>query len=122
MDKTKIKYGVVRIAQSSFSFFTHTFLRLFAIVLVFAGIVLFVELIERNSQWFDGKLQLLTVGIIAAVSSISFTQWLLLLLVLIVWNINVAGRRILDKLKDIESAVVTERHEAERRCLGAGFR
>ena len=106
MDKAKIKYGVVRIAQSTFSFFTHTFLRLFGIVLVLAAIVLSVELIERNWQWFDRKLQFLTVGIIAVVTSISLTQWLLLVLVLIVWDNNIVGRRILDKLKTIESALV----------------
>jgi hypothetical protein len=106
VDKTKIKYGVVRIAQSSFSFFTHTFLRLFGIVLVFAAILLFVALIEGNSQWFDRKLQLLIVGIIAVVTSISLTQWLLLVLALIVWNSNIVGRRILYKLKAIESALV----------------
>jgi hypothetical protein len=105
VDKTKIKYGVARIVQSSFSFFTHTFLRLFGIVLALAAIVLFVELIGRNSQWLDRKLQLLTVGIIAVVTSISLTQWLLLVLVLIVWNNNIVGRRILDKLKAIESAL-----------------
>lgn len=49
VDKTKIKYGMIRIAQSIFSFLTPTFLRLFGIVLVLAAIVLFVELIGRYS-------------------------------------------------------------------------
>jgi len=111
VDKTKIKYGVARIAQSSFSFFAHNFLPMFSIVLVFAAIVRFVELIGRDSQWLDRTLQLLAVGIITVVTSISLTQWLLLVLVLIVWNSNIVGRRILERLKAIESALVTEHHE-----------
>ena len=105
VNKTKIKYGVVRIAQSSFSFFAQTFGVLFGVVLVFAGIVLFVELMGHNVQWLGKTLQLLTAGVISVVASISFTQWLLLVLVLILWNNNIVGRRILDKLKDIESAM-----------------
>jgi len=112
VDTTKIKYGVVRIAQSCFAFFAGTFGALFGIALVFAGIVLSVEMIGRNSQWFDRKLQLLTVGVITVLSSISFTHWLLLALVFIVWNSNMVGRRILDKLTAIESALV---HKAPRR-------
>lgn len=111
MDRAKIKYGVVRIAQSSFSFFAHTFILLFGIVLAFGALVLLVALMERSSQWFDRTLRLSTVGIIAAVTSISFTQWLLLVLVLIVWNNNIVGRKILETLKDIESAVAITRNE-----------
>jgi hypothetical protein len=111
VDKAKIRYGVVRITRSGFSFFAHTFLRLFAIVLVFLGVLYIPKLAAHvgfNLQWLDRKFHLFAAGIIAIVSSISVTQWLLLLLLLIVWNTNIVGRRTLDKLRDIESAVATK--------------
>lgn len=108
MDKTKVKYGVVRIAQSSVIFIAQTFGALFGIVLAFAGIAFIVE---RAANRFDGTIRFLAAGIIAVVNSISFTQWLLLVLVLIVWNNNLVGRRILNKLKEIESAVATKIRE-----------
>lgn len=51
VDKSKIKYGVARIIESSFSFFLGTFGALIGILAVLAGIAFFVVLIERNSQW-----------------------------------------------------------------------
>jgi hypothetical protein len=111
MDKAKLRYGVARIAQSSVSFLAHTFLPLFGIVLLFAAIVLFVEAIGGNVQWFNEKLHSLTVLGVAVATSISFTQWLLLALVFIVWNISIAGGRILDKLNHIESALAQIRRD-----------
>lgn len=117
VDKVKVKYGVVRIAESSGAFFIQTFGRMFWIMALLAGIVLLIGVIASNGQWLDRRLQLLAfstgnhvvrlwvVEAIAAITSISFTQWLLIVLVLIVGNNNIVARRILEKLKDGESAV-----------------
>jgi hypothetical protein len=103
VDKAKIKFGVVRIAQSSFSFFAQTFLRLVFVILIFAGIIFGVGYLA-NQPW-DKAIHFFAAGLSALVSSISVTQWLLLILVLFVWNISVVGRRILHKLTDIEAAL-----------------
>ena len=110
MDTTKIKYGVTRITQSCFSFFAGTVGKMFGLVLVFVGILLLVE----NRKLLAAGITTVATPIINVVTSISFTQWLLIVLVFIVWKNNVVGKRILDKLKDIESAMVTKHHEDER--------
>ncbi len=111
MDTTKVRYGVARIFQGCLTFFAQTFGLMVGIVLALAAVVLLGELIGNHLEWFD---KWLATRVIAVFVSFGLTRWLLLVVVVILWNNNVLATQVLDKLKDIESALSHENRENER--------
>jgi hypothetical protein len=102
MNKAKIKEGVTRIVGAIYHGLIVPPLLLVAALLIFAALGAVVYSILTTEK-FTAILAVVVKLVVAALDSISLTQWILIVLVWIAWDIGASNRKILAKLEDIQS-------------------